>query len=71
MCAACPLPTLPTGVQDSLEPMQHGLTITTRVTNANSELLMNLLQGKNIPMFRFCLFVSSEIEMYIAFFSSS
>merc|ERR1712032_1722614 len=36
-CAACPLPILPIGAQESTEPMQIGLTITTRVTNNNSK----------------------------------
>merc|ERR1712107_950952 len=40
---------LPTGVLDSLEPMQHGLTIATRVTNTNSE--RHIREGlKNITM---------------------
>merc|ERR1712198_223598 len=52
---ACPLPNLPTG--DSLEPMWPGLTITTRVTNTNSERHITSLPRKNIPIFRFCFCV--------------
>merc|ERR1712198_465116 len=53
---ACPLPHLPTG--DSLEPMWLGLTITTRVTNTNSERHITLPPKKNIPILRLCLSVS-------------